>query len=143
MKTNHFKIATLLLALLFLGTAPAALAQAGDSPDGLELTQEQKDQIQPLRIAHQKERVLLKARLREKTAHLKVLSLADNPDMNQINQTIDQITGLRNQMMKAQAAHNQKIRALLSDQQRTVFDSRRLRPKKNRRPPRPNRPGRR
>ena len=51
------------------------------------------------------------------------LSTTDKPDLNAINANIDEISKIQGKMMKIKAADNQKIRGLLSDEQKMQFDS--------------------
>ena len=43
--------------------------------------------------------------------------------MNAINKTIDEISVLKNTMMKKREAHKQEIRKILNDEQRLFFDA--------------------
>ena len=86
------------------------------------LTDDQKAQIETLKVPFMKDMGQLKNKLAEKKAHLKTVSQTDNPDMNEINKTIDEMTGLMNQMMKKKAAHEQDVRNILTDEQKVAFD---------------------
>ena len=87
------------------------------------LTEEQREKITGLRTAMQKETLPLKNELREKRARLKTLSTAEKANMNDINRTIDEIGNLQARMMKVRAAHHQKVRAELNEEQRLFFDT--------------------
>ncbi|GAB4277657.1 MAG: hypothetical protein Kow0068_00920 [Marinilabiliales bacterium] len=87
-----------------------------------DLTDEQKDKIEELKINHQKEMIQLRSQIAEKKAHKKTLMTADKPDMNEINKTIDEIGALNVTIMKKEAEHIQAVRALLNDEQRVYFD---------------------
>jgi len=88
-----------------------------------DLTKEQMDKIKSLRMEMLKQVNPLKAEIREKQAHLQTLSISEKPDMNAINKTIDEIGALKTKMMKIHAKFRQDVRALLTDEQRVVFDS--------------------
>jgi|YNPMSStandDraft_2_1061718.scaffolds.fasta_scaffold22507_2 Spy/CpxP family protein refolding chaperone len=88
-----------------------------------DLTDEQKKKIEELEIAHLKEVNLIKAQLKEKHAHLNTLQLAEKPNNSEINKTIDEITSLKNEMMKKHETNRQNIRALLTDKQKVIFDT--------------------
>lgn len=88
------------------------------------LTDKQKEDIDKLMIDHQKKARLLHATMQEKRAHLNTLRLADNPDMQQINRTIDDIAALHADLMKERENHHQAVRSKLNDEQKAWFDSR-------------------
>ena len=150
MKTRRSIFGVLLTALLLTGIVLAqgdgmdtehmdqpSMPQRGmknPGPKLPDLTEEQEEQIQSLRTDHLKAMLPLKNELNEMKARLRTLSTADNVDMNEINTLIDEMGEIKIRMMKSGAANRQKIRMLLTDEQRVVFDSRRPRP--GRRPPR-------
>jgi Spy/CpxP family protein refolding chaperone len=88
------------------------------------LSEQQRADLQKIRAEQLKERTQTRNLLREKRAKLEVLQTADKPDMNAINRLIDEIAAIQAQEMKAQAASRQKIRSLLTDEQRATFDAR-------------------
>lgn len=98
-----------------------------NKPDGPpfipDLTEEQEEQLQKIRIEHLKVMLPLRNQLAEKEARLRTLSTADDVDMKKINQTIEEIGEIRVQMMKQRAVHQQEIRKLLTEKQRVFFDS--------------------
>ncbi len=87
-----------------------------------DLTEAQQTQIKEIRTATMKEMLPLKNELKEKQAHLQTLQTADNPKMNEINSTIDEIGVIKTKMAKNRAAGHQKIRKILTDDQRIYFD---------------------
>ncbi len=87
-----------------------------------DLTDEQEKKISDLRVAHMDEMTEYRAQVREHQAHLKALEIADDPDMQEINTTIEEIGQVRIQMQKARAQLHQDIRELLTEEQRTFFD---------------------
>ncbi len=89
-----------------------------------DLTKEQSEKMEKIQLSLHKEMLPLKNQLEEKKAHLRTLSSADKPDQAAINQTIDEISLLKASMMKKKNAAHQEIRALLTDKQRVLFDSR-------------------
>ena len=88
-----------------------------------DLTDEQKTKIEDLRTAHMKEMQNFRNQMREKRAHLITLQTADKVDMKAVNSTIDEMTALKNQQMKSNAAHRQEVRNLLTDSQKVYFDA--------------------
>jgi len=88
-----------------------------------DLTDEQKAKIEKLRVAHLKQMTENRNLMAEKKARLRTLTTVDKPDMKAINETIDQITTLKNQHMKARVAHQLDVRNLLTDTQKVYFDA--------------------
>jgi len=87
------------------------------------LTDAQRDNIEKLQLEHQKKVRLIHATLKEKRAHLETLRLADNPDTQKINKTIDEIAGMQADLMKERESHRQAVRSGLSEEQKAWFDS--------------------
>ncbi len=98
--------------------------QAGAMCDNLNLTDAQKEQVNTLKVAHQKKMLALKNQLAEKQARLNTLETADNADMKAINTTIDEIGAIKTDMNKERSSHKQAVRKLLTDEQRLAFDTR-------------------
>jgi Spy/CpxP family protein refolding chaperone len=88
-----------------------------------DLTDKQREEIKKIRTEQLKERTKTRNLLREKRAKLEVLQTTDKPDMKEINKVIDEIAAVQAQEMKAQAASRQKIRSLLTEEQRAYFDA--------------------
>lgn len=89
-----------------------------------DLTEEQQSQIDELRVGQMKEMTSFRNRLMEKRAHLRTLQTKDNPDMNAINQTIEEMGQIRTNMHKALAEHRQNVREVLNEDQRAFYDAR-------------------
>ena len=89
-----------------------------------DLTPEQEQQISELRTMQIKEMNDSRSDLSIKHAELHKLQTADKADMDKINAKIDEIGKIKTEMAKKRAAHIQKVRALLTDEQRVIFDSR-------------------
>ncbi len=90
----------------------------------LNLTAEQEQKIDDLRIKHLNEVTALQNEMNEKYARLRTLESANKPDMDAINKTIDEISSLKTQLMKKSAAHRAEVASLLTDEQRVLFNSR-------------------
>lgn len=88
-----------------------------------DMTDQQKQKIDDLCLAHKKESMQIKNQLGEKQAHLKTLQGAEKADMTAINSTIDEISALKADLMKKCAANKQAIRGLLNEKQIVAFDS--------------------
>ncbi|MEW5844890.1 MAG: Spy/CpxP family protein refolding chaperone [Bacteroidota bacterium] len=108
----------------FRGGDGNAMQTVGKGYCYLNLTPEQEQKINDLRVKHLKETTPLRNELREKQAHLRTLESADKPDMTAINKTIDEISTLKAKLMKARAAHRAEVSQLLTDEQRVIFNSR-------------------
>jgi len=124
-----------LVALLsiFVFSASIANAQKGynnqnqQQKRGIEntipdLTDKQKEEIKTLRIAHLKEAQQIKNQMDIKRAELKALQTAENPDLDAINKKIEERSALRTDLEKKTAAYKQSVRALLTDDQKVIFD---------------------
>ncbi len=88
-----------------------------------DLTEAQKEKMKALRIEHMKIVQQLRNQLGEKEARLRTLSTSDKVDMSEINRVIEEMGAMRTQLMKSMAQHRQKIRELLTDEQRVIFDA--------------------
>ena len=123
----------LLASMLLLFTAFQVNAQKNDGKFNpradrmhqmLDLTEDQETKIEALRTVQMKEMLQFKNKLNELKAKQQTLVSADKADMKTINANIDEITSVKNKMMKQQAKHQQDVRALLTEDQRVFFDSR-------------------
>lgn len=89
----------------------------------LNLTADQQKQIDALRVKHIKEVTPLQNDLREMHAKLITLRTAEKPDLNAINSLIDQISSTKATLMKKRVAHRAEVSALLTAEQRVIFNS--------------------
>lgn len=89
-----------------------------------DLTDQQKADIQKIRVEYDKKVLPITNELRERRAHLKTLQTAENPDKKAIDKEIETIGSLRVNMMKLREEQRLKIREVLTDDQKVVFDSR-------------------
>lgn len=88
-----------------------------------DLTEEQKQKMETVHLAVQKDILPIKNQINEKEAKLKTLQTADKVDMKSIYAVIDEVSGLKSKIAKRQAEAHQSIRELLTDDQRIVFDN--------------------
>ena len=88
-----------------------------------DLTDSQKEQMKSMHLDHMKAIQPLENEIGEKQARLHTLQTADKPNMAEINALIEDIGNTRIEIMKKKAAHHQKIRSLLTDEQRVFFDT--------------------
>ena len=89
-----------------------------------DLTEEQKNQMKDLRFQMHKTLLPLQNQIGEYDAKMKTLTTAEQADMKAINKVIDNKTDVLAKMMKLKAENHQKIRAILTDEQRVMFDTR-------------------
>lgn len=140
MKTQKIRITFLAAALLmFIGTnlfAQKGMGNNREQGQGYgnhssctnipDLTDEQKQKIETLRVAHLKMMNDFRNQKNELRAKKQTLMSSDKTDLTAINSVIDQMTGLQNKMMKEGAKHNQEVRSLLTDAQKVYFDSKHM-----------------
>ena len=111
----------------YSGKSPQEVKQVmrpeGFSLPAQNLTDKQREELMKMRTEQLKERTQMRNQLREKRAKLENLQTADKPDMKEINKVIDEIAAIQAQEMKSQAANRQKIRSMLTDEQRIRFDA--------------------
>lgn len=119
--------------LLLTAAIALSLSAFAQKPDIPGLSDEQKASIKQLRTAMNKEIKKVNNLLREKNAHLITLQDEDKPDQKAIHKTIDEIAGLKGQIMKARADFRIKVNAQLSDEQRAAFQRHHHRPRHDRR----------
>ncbi len=86
------------------------------------LTDEQKDKMKEVRLSGMKVMQPIRNQIGEKQARLHTLETANTVDMNAINGLIDEIASLRTAQAKIRAGNKQKMRSLLNDEQRLIFD---------------------
>jgi len=91
-----------------------------------DLSLQQKEQLRDLGIEKQKKLNQLNNRLKEKRARLRSLEAQDKLDINAINSLIDEQAELIANKMKVRADYKQKVRTLLTEEQRIVFDAKML-----------------
>ncbi len=89
-----------------------------------DLTEEQQTQIEALRTERIAATTQHRAEMNELRARKRSLTLAENPNMNEINAIIDQMAQKRATQLKALEEHRQEVRNLLTPEQRVIFDSR-------------------
>jgi Spy/CpxP family protein refolding chaperone len=88
------------------------------------LTPEQSEQIEALRVAHLKEMQQYRNKVRENRARYQTLMTTGGANPDEINANIDEFTALKNKMMKERTAHQLDIRSLLNEDQKVYFDQR-------------------
>lgn len=90
---------------------------------GLDLSEEQIGKMEEFRTNHLKEMLPIRNEMQEKRAHLRTLTTAENVNQKEIDKVVDEIANLTSKQMKLKIAHQQQMRALLTDNQRVLFDT--------------------
>jgi Spy/CpxP family protein refolding chaperone len=132
MKKNHFKLLFLLVGMTLIGgVAFKANAQACQQGPGCKpgfynlpgITDDQTKKMDEVRMKHMKQLIPIQKQIEEKKAHINTLMVAEKPDIGAINTTIDEMANLKGQLLKLKAQCKQDIRAILTDNQRVMFDA--------------------
>lgn len=92
--------------------------------DWLNLTEEQRSQINDMHVENQQEMLPLRNELREKRARLRTLQTSSNYDADEVNALLEEIGDLRTDMSIKRNEHRQEVRNQLTDEQRVQFDNR-------------------
>ena len=93
--------------------------------DQLELTDEQKEKIDEINLASSKEFTQRQNKINELEAQLTTTLTGDNVDKSKADKLIDEIGKLRAENRKERIADHLKIRELLTDKQKLIFDQHR------------------
>ncbi len=86
-------------------------------------TEEQKAEMKKIHFETAKKEKPLKDQLRELEAHQQTLVTADAPDTKAINKNIEEIGKLKTDLAKIQVEGRLKARALMTDEQKLMMDS--------------------
>jgi Spy/CpxP family protein refolding chaperone len=151
MKTNRITTSILAIVLL-IGMSLSASAQRGQRGHGYEnqnpgqrfnqaqdlnqnrqfagncanmqLNEEQQTQIKNLRLGLTEKNLPLRNDLRVMRATMQGLRTGDNQSLKDISNLIDDMSGVQVQIRKNAAEHRLAVRALLTDDQKIMFDAR-------------------
>ena len=135
MKTRLSKILSVLMLTGLIFSIPA-LAQKGpgNCPNPQQggccknmpgMTEDQQKKIDALQLKHMKTVTEYKNQIALKKAELRILESSDKPDKAAVDKKIDEIMTMKGQSAKSQAALHMEIRALLTDEQKVLFDAHR------------------
>jgi len=128
------KLFSMLVMLAFVLTLPAqeqkreivfkgeGMMKANPAHLNPQFTPEQQKQMADFKLSLQKEMIQIDNQLNEKRAQLKTLEQVEKPNMKSVYAKIDEITDLQNQKMKVTATHRNKVRSILTEEQRVKFD---------------------
>ncbi len=92
------------------------------------LSEAQQESISALRSKRLEQGVQHRAQMDAMRAKKRELMVQASPDMAQVDAIIDQMESLRSAHLKEAAAHRQAVRALLTDEQRAMYDARAVGP---------------
>lgn len=90
------------------------------------LSSQQYTEIKELMLKKNKELIRFENQMNEKKAFLRTLETSDNPSMKSINKLIEEIGKMTVSQMKVDADYVQRIRKLLTEEQRIEFDMKML-----------------
>ncbi len=142
----RMNVAAILAALMLMGTVSIAQQgrHSGDRPmhegdgrgyvkhsenpsryDQLDLTDDQKAKIDEIKLASGKNSTQRQNKMNELEAQLRTSITQDKVDKTKVNSLIDEIGKLRTENRKDQMDDHLKIRELLTEKQRIIFDQRR------------------
>jgi len=89
----------------------------------LNLTEEQRTQIEDIHLNGQKGMIPLRNNIQEKNAQLRTLKMSEDYDSAAVNTLVEEIGELRTAMMAMRTGHQQQIREVLTEEQRIKFDT--------------------
>jgi Spy/CpxP family protein refolding chaperone len=107
------------------GPRPMMEMQCGGGPCLPDLTEAQETQIEKSKLNLDKEILPLTADLDVKKAELDKLLLAEKPDKKAVYKKIDEIQTVKTKIKRLKVDHRLEVRALLTPEQRVVFDKQR------------------
>ncbi len=93
----------------------------------LNLTTEQSDKIEALKLDFQKQQIDQRADVQKLHLEMKELMRADKPNRKAINSTLEKISGKQLVMKKMHVNHRLDVRELLTDEQKEIFDQHAMR----------------
>lgn len=87
------------------------------------LTDDQKNQMEKLKLDFTKSMNLYRADLAELKAQLNKLMLADQPDTKSITNVVNKIGAKKTEVLQAEVNQRLAIRKLLTEEQKVIFDA--------------------
>jgi Spy/CpxP family protein refolding chaperone len=88
----------------------------------LDLSAEQKEQMEKLHLDVQKQILPIRNKIREKDAQLSTM-ISEGSNMAEIDQLVGEIGNLRTEIQKLRIDTHLKVRELLTDEQKVKFDN--------------------
>lgn len=122
---NKLLVATLLMTTVVMAQPGRGFGKARMGwDDQLKLTSQQVEQIQKSRTAFQTKAIDLRADLQKLRLELRGQLRADKPNKTAIDATLDKIAAQQAALEKLRVGHQLEVRALLTDEQKQIFDAR-------------------
>ncbi len=122
---NKLLVATLLMTTVVIAQPGRGFGKAHMGwDDQLKLTPQQVEQIQKSRTAFQTKAIDLRADLQKLRLDLHGQLRADKPNKKAIDATVDKIAAQQAALEKLRVGHQLEVRALLTDEQKQIFDVR-------------------
>ncbi len=119
------KNSTLILTLLLMVSVPLTGAGRNQNWDnGLNLTNEQMQAHSALRDQFQKENIRIRSEIKILRLELHAMMKSATPDKNAIDVTLGKISAMESDLEKRRVENRMAMRAMLTEDQKTVFDSR-------------------
>ena len=137
MKRKKFYLGSVLAVVMMMAFSVSTIAQprGGMKGSGMgmkgqsmcekvipDLTEEQEKQLKELRSDHWETMSEFRSDMRILKAEYHDLIAGDDRNLNEAENKIDEITGLKNKMMKERQNHRESIRDLLDEDQKEAFD---------------------
>ncbi len=128
-KCNYLKKVVVLSVLIVStgiyswGQMPENRNRGDFEHNALNLTESQKEQVKSFKLEFIKYNTPLKNSLQIKEAELHAKSVGDNVDIKSVNKLIEEIGDIKTQLEKNKFAQKQKIRNILNDEQKVIFDA--------------------
>ncbi len=101
----------------------AQQADRGFNHRGLDLTDEQKEQIQEIRFETQKASLPIQNELREKQAQLRTLTTGEEANYGRAQDVVREIGDLKTELQLIRLSTREEVRNLLTDEQKLKFDT--------------------
>ncbi len=101
----------------------AQQADRGFQGKGLDLSDEQKEQIEEIRFESQKAVLPVQNELREKQAQLRSLTSGEEADFGKAEDVVREIGDLKTELQLIRLNTRQEVRNLLTDEQKLKFDT--------------------
>ncbi len=130
MKKRNYLKRTLLSSILLVFISVISWCQMPPKGDReshghklLNLSDDQKEQMKTFKLEFIKQITPLENELEVKNAQLHAKSIGDNIDIKSVNKLIDEIGDIKTQIAKDKFAHRLKMRSILNDEQKIIFDA--------------------
>ena len=88
----------------------------------LDLSDQQRSQVEDLRLSFEKEKLPLQSKIHELRNDLKLELTKDSFDEKKVNQLLGQIESVRTELHKKRINHMRSVRNILNDDQKRKFD---------------------